>query len=332
MRKINKRQKYVLFFCSIAATILLVFIFGAKLFKEADEKSYQEFRETFGKNVYGYQLGFTNPDYGPMGEKLIWNLENNNLELVFTNASTDGEFLLKIFWDFEEIEFSIDNEEADNQYIFTSNYSETKNWKVSFPEELSKSSEDYLGSLTAIVFIEPNVHQKDAAIYDHKNYGLAIVQHVFSKESFDSFDPNHLFTKASYQTFEEYDTAFNDLNVTTLEDDLLSNPSSSLKVASGEMIKLNFLAGASIEEINDYVLIAVLGNKQVSLNGQNRLPLHLAKDPLSGKITPQTGMVEFPAPDEPGNYEFIMYQFPLSSEMLGLSMVENSFRITIVVE
>ncbi len=328
----SNRRKFIVILCLLITGLLLIVVFTAKTSEKTAEEPYQEFRDILGENVYGYQLGFANPSYGPLGEKLIWNSENDKLELSFTNASTDGEFLLKILWNFEEIEFSVDNGKASRQYIFTSDYSKTMDWKISFPDDLSTSSEDYLGNLTAIVFIEPNIHQKDAVVYEHKNYGLAAVHHVFTSEKFDSFNSNHLFRNTNYQQFEEYEGEFNDLNVTTVEDDLLSNPSPSLQVGSGEMVKLNFLAGASIEDINEYILVALLGNNQVDLNGQRYLPIQLTTNPASGQIIPQTGTVNFQAPSEPGNYEFIMYQFPVEREILGLSLVENSFRLTIVVE
>lgn len=49
-------------------------------------------------------------------------------------------------------------------------------------------------------------------------------------------------------------------------------------------------------------------------------------------MTPQNGKISFKAPSDPGSYEFVMYQFGLGKEMLGLPMVDNSFRMTIVVE
>lgn len=49
-------------------------------------------------------------------------------------------------------------------------------------------------------------------------------------------------------------------------------------------------------------------------------------------MTPQNRKISFKAPSDPGSYEFVVYQFGLGKEMLGLPMVDNSFRMTIVVE
>lgn len=49
-------------------------------------------------------------------------------------------------------------------------------------------------------------------------------------------------------------------------------------------------------------------------------------------MTPQNEKISFKAPSDPGSYEFVVYQFGLGKEMLGLPMVDNSFRMTIVVE
>ncbi|EGP5396233.1 MULTISPECIES: hypothetical protein [Enterococcus] len=62
------------------------------------------------------------------------------------------------------------------------------------------------------------------------------------------------------------------------------------------------------------------------------MPIRLSKDSNTNKMTPQNGKISFKAPSDPGSYEFVMYQFGLGKEMLGLPMVDNSFRMTIVVE
>ncbi|WP_277903017.1 hypothetical protein [Enterococcus lactis] len=62
------------------------------------------------------------------------------------------------------------------------------------------------------------------------------------------------------------------------------------------------------------------------------MPIRLSKDSDTNKMTPQYGKISFKAPSDPRSYEFVVYQFGLGKEMLGLSMVDNSFRMTIVVE
>lgn len=49
-------------------------------------------------------------------------------------------------------------------------------------------------------------------------------------------------------------------------------------------------------------------------------------------MTPQNGNISFKAPSDPESYEFVVYQFGFGKEMLGLPMVDNSFRMTIGVE
>ncbi|EEV62235.1 hypothetical protein ACA358_04780 [Enterococcus faecium] len=62
------------------------------------------------------------------------------------------------------------------------------------------------------------------------------------------------------------------------------------------------------------------------------MPIRLSKDSNTNKMTPQNEKISFKAPSDPGSYEFVVYQFGLGKEMLGLPMVDNSFRMTIVVE
>lgn len=98
------------------------------------------------------------------------------------------------------------------------------------------------------------------------------------------------------------------------------------------MVELNFLVGPSIEGLQEYFLVVLLGNKQIELNGLSNLPIRLSKDSNTNKMTPQNGKISFKAPSDPGSYEFVVYQFGLGKEMLGLPMVDNSFRMAIVVE
>lgn len=98
------------------------------------------------------------------------------------------------------------------------------------------------------------------------------------------------------------------------------------------MVELNFLVGPSIEGLQEYFLVVLLGNKQIELNGLSNFPIRLSKDSKTNKITPQNGKISFKAPSDPGSYEFVVYQFGLEKEMLGLPMVDNSFKMTIVVE
>lgn len=322
--------------------LLIAFLSWVVLNLNADEKKeaepYQEFRELFGEEVYGYSVGFTNPKHEPLGEKLIWNMEDNVLDLEFTNARTDGEFLLKILWNFEEIDFSIDGGAMNNHYVFSSSYKETKRWQVSFAENLSDSSEEFLGHIAAIVLSEPNVYQKNANFYDHNYYGFVGIQYVFTRGKLDDFDEFHEFDSRkiipenAFQEFDKYNGGYNSINVTDDAQTLINNPSPYLVVNPGEIVELNFLIGASILDLDEYVLVGLLGNDQVELNGHPNIPIRLSKDPETNEILPQAGKLSFVAPDEPGDYEFLVYQFGLGNKMLGLSMVDNSFRITIVVK
>ncbi|WP_113844692.1 hypothetical protein [Enterococcus faecium] len=62
------------------------------------------------------------------------------------------------------------------------------------------------------------------------------------------------------------------------------------------------------------------------------MPIRLSKDSKTNKMTPQNGKISFKAPSDPESYEFVVYQFGFGKEMLGLPMVDNSFRMTIGVK
>ena len=68
------------------------------------------------------------------------------------------------------------------------------------------------------------------------------------------------------------------------------------------------------------------------INGEKVLPISLPIDPETSEPIAQTGELVIDVPDEAGQYEFVAYAVSLEPEIRGLSLVDNSFRITVVVE
>ena len=333
---LQKKKKLLLIVitCTFLVGMAIYFSFNESQLSvpKDDIDTYEGIRDLLGEDVYGYGLGIYNPIHGRQ-ENLVWNSTNQELKLTLTNFSSDVELLLKLFWNFEELSFSIDGSETSTAYIFNSRYAEDKEWSITIEEEIDLSGEGFLGYLSPMVFVNPNIHQKNARFYEHKNYGMVGLTYVFASDDFNEFKPELVFPSESYQSFDEYAEEYYSLNITTTDQqELLNNPRPYLNVNRGEMVELNFLLGAAIEDVNEYVMFALLDNNQVKLNGEQNLPIRLNRDAESNRIIQQTGALSFLAPDDPGTYEFIAYAVGLGSEMRGLGMVDNSFRITIVVK
>lgn len=296
------------------------------------DETYEEFRAFWGDEGQGYGLGFHNPIQKRMGERLIWNSTTEDLNLVFINATDDAEFLLKLFWNYEEVEFSVDGSEMSTSYVFESDYAEDYKWTIKFSDEVDLSSEGFIGYLTPVIFIEPNLLQKEAEFYDHTDYGVSTTQYVFSDDDFDQYNPYNIFSPDDFQSYSDYTGEFYGLNVTN-DSEILNNPSPYITANKGEQVRLEFLLGDSTgEQIEEYLLFAVLGNEQAVINGQTVLPVHLPVDPETNEPTPQTGELLIDVPDEEGEYEFVAYAVPLAPEVQAPPIIENSFRITVVVE
>lgn len=297
-----------------------------------DDNTYEEYRAFLGEEARGYGLNFSNPTQERFGERLIWNSTSEELDLSFVNASDDAEFLLKIFWNYEEVEFSVDGSDMSTSYIFQSEYATDNKWSISFSDEIDLSSEGFIGYLTPMIFIKPNLHQKEAEFYEHNYYGIITTHHVFSDDNFDQYNRYNVFNSEDFQSFNDYSGEFYGLNVTN-DSEILNNPSPFVTAKKGEQITLNFLLGDGTgEQIEEYLLFAVLGNEQAVINGKKALPVRLPINPEMNEPTPQFGELLIEVPDEEGQYEFVAYAVSLEPEIRGLSLIENSFRITVDVE
>lgn len=330
-------KKKIFFWGSLC--LILIGIFFYRVFNSDRDNSindelggYEEIRIMFGDEAKGYALGVDNPIYGKMGEKLIWNSTNDELNLSFTNASGDAEFLLKFFWNYEEVEFSVDGSEASTSYIFDSEYAEDNNWSITFSNDIDLTSDGFIGYLTSVVFINPNVYQKNTEFYEHKDYGITTTMYVFSDDNFDSYNPYNIFNFEDFQSYNDYGDEFYGLNVTD-DPDLLNNPASFVTAEKGGKIALNFILGDSTgEKTEDFLLFAMLGNEQATINGEKTLPIYLPINSETNEPEAQYGELIIDVPNEEGQYEFIAFSVPMDQKLQILPIIENSFRITIIVE
>lgn len=299
---------------------------------EGQTDTYEEFRAFLGEEARGYGLGFYNPIEERLGERVIWNSTSEELELVFINATTDAEFLLKIFWNYEEVEFSVDGGELSTSYIFQSDFATDNKWTISFSDEIDLSAEGFIGYLTPMIFMEPNILQKEAEFYDHTNYGIIDTGHIFSDDNFEQYNRYNVFNAKDFQTYNDYSGEFVGLNVTD-NSNILNNPSPFITAKKGEQIMLDFILGDNAgEQLEEYLLFAVLGNEQAVINGEKVLPVRLPMNPKTNETTPQFGQLVVDVPDQEGQYEFIVYAVAIGPEIREHSLIENSFRITIDVE
>lgn len=300
--------------------------------QEGYDETYEEYRAFLEDEARGYGLSFSNPTQERFGERLIWNSTSEELDLAFINATADAEFLLKIFWNYEEVEFSVDGSEMSTSYVFQSEFGTDNKWSISFSDEIDLSSEGFIGYLTPMIFIEPSLHQKEAEFYEHTNYGIITTHHVFSDDNFDQYNRYNVFNSEDFQSYNDYSGEFVGLNITN-DSEVLNNPSPFVTAEKGEQITLDFILGDSTgQQVEEYILFAVLGNDQAVINGQKALPVRLPINPETNEPTPQFGELVIEVPDEEGQYEFVAYAVSFDPEIQEFSTIENSFRITVDVE
>lgn len=292
--------------------------------------AYEEFREFFGEDFRGHQLGFYNPLHGMMGHIVHADAADDNLHLLFSNFyGSAAEYVLKIFLNNASVYFSVDGREGVSSFYFYLNHGETVTWNINLEYDSDVLTH---AELTAIIVRHPRAFQYDVRFFEHQNYGIISRHYFFVGDSslgqwvlpIDS----DLFVE-----FKDYANHFFGFNVTTSKDNYRDIPSPYFRVNPGELVEFSFLLGdIAASATRHFAVFALLGWEQIAINGNAVLHIRLNYD-HDGVLMPQIGTFTFVAPYEPGYYEFLAYAIGVSDdEMSPFSNSDNSFRITLIVE
>ena len=274
---------------------------------------------TISEGFSGITFGVTAKDYieNEMSHFYAGNIEvghvDSILQVSFGNISvTDNYFILKLFLNYEEIMFRVlGNEEFSNKYVFF--LPGGKQIEIPLVLDVYCSAQDYTYKLLAGIFIAPYSHAKylEEPAFVH---GTALNFDIILGEG-GAIGENMSYNTKSIARVEN--TEFKDFRISTQFNDLMEieyfvPPNALFQVRRGEVVEWSYFVNPSLPyedwELDNFLIMAMLGFEQVNLNGKPYLFAEVAECG-TGELVEQ-GVFTIEMPDEVGLYEFFALLVP----------------------
>lgn len=234
----------------------------------------------------------------------------DTINVVVVNESlVDENLILKIFYNYEEVQFQIS---GSDRYITEYLFLAPSGYDLTIPIQLDGDLEvnDTINKLTVGIFWNPEYYIAILDFHSDKfnditlfpgmvlnyeiNYGILgeLILPVAATV------PDALLDDLPFHSLEVND----DLELEWGVEAVVSSPQ-PWQVWAGEEVEMAFFTnphGIILEEIEDYLIIAMLDWHQIPINGKPYL--------LVNSIgTGQQGVFTITAPDEPGLYDFVAF-------------------------
>ena len=230
------------------------------------------------------------------------------IEIGNTSTIDDVNLMLKVFYNYEEVPFQI---MGSDMYVTEFLFLAPAGYDMIIPIKLDGNLEanDTINKLTIGTFWEPEYY---AMLFDHLE-----VENNFFDDAGIVLD-----FEINYGTLGDLDLPVVTVDPGVLIEDLMfhslminddfeleagadaaMNPPQPWQARAGEEVEMSFVTnphGIIFEEIEEYLIIAMLDWHQIPLNGQ---PYLLVNSVGTG----QQGFFTITAPDEPGLYEFVAF-------------------------
>lgn len=250
------------------------------------------------------------------------NTISDNLNVQFANLTNkDSEFILKIFLDYKEIGFHM-NDELINHYIFTAKADESLVFPINIDSNIELNNSHFL---TVAVLTAPQKHAKEREVISN-SYGMVLSYELAPKsgnrkvESGGTFDEPLEYLELKFQGLM--------LNSDFEKTDITKFPSKNYNVKPGEKFELAYRAG-NYDNAEDLLIVVLVNWQQQSVNGTDYI--HIRNSP--GYIS--YGTLEFDAPLEPGEYEvtaFVVDQPFTLKDWYSFHTHDTSHRFTLTVQ
>jgi len=310
--------------------------------------TYEEFQIIFG-NSTGIELGTQNRNHLPDNRLLVMNQWEDELVTHFSNfMGNEFEFIMKVFIDYESVNFTICGYESNNYFIFNLKHNERQTINFSI-EEYFKNLEQSFHYLTVMVLLSPNSFQADVQLYEHKFYGTIVTKYLFvgyfpeftgryetmNEEQFlgmlNLWTDNRKFKNIDYTL--SLDFHYSNFNVNLHNQEYWETPPYYIIVSPNEEISFRYTLGDfTSSHSEEFVVFALLDWQQININNQNKINVFLNSNE-DGVPQAQEGVINFTSPSKLGRYEFLAFAGQIRREATIFPfLTENSFRITIIVE
>lgn len=289
------------------------------------ELSDEEITFGYGQGLQVVTSKSTNED--KVNGKLRLDSSEDPLDVIFENFNDESEYIMKVLYDFKEIEFQIIGE---TEYVSEYRFKSKNNIQNRIPIKLSKNIQADKNShnLTISFFSSPDTYEKDVQ-YQTNSYGISLDHQLIYTDEIEAFQ----FDLNEYENNEkELDLEFSGLmlNQDFTDYELVKFPDSVIKSNPNEEITLAYRAGRLEEFPERYAIVMYLDWEQ-QLIDKKPYKLIQMKDPE--KIG--YGTISFTAPSEKGFYEIVANIIPdpnTESYSDNFFPLENSYRFTLEVK
>ena len=282
--------------------------------------------EYYGSGLAGLTLGLVNDHELSHWSVVFLDNITDNLNVQFANLTErDSEYILKLFYDYEEIPFKVDGGDIWlESYVFTLNSMSSMVIPINLKEDLHFENSHFL---TVAVLTAPNVHAVDLDMMSN-SYGVCMTFELTNRNG--TRQANAKPTAQESMAFLElpFQGLMLNLDFDAKDDNQVLFPPKEIRAKSDETVKLAYRVG-NYENTDDVLFIVLVDWQPQIINGKPFV--HITNKP--GYIS--YGVIEITIPSEKGKYEitgFVDYSpFALRNENTAWGN-ETCYRFTLVVE
>lgn len=266
--------------------------------EEWDNTKYEGWASSVGLDVYNKNSFNTSDDNSNKANRIL-HIEdlNDPITLKFNNNGKARNFILTVYYDYEQIPFKISK---INQYNDHFQFELDDGYEIELPLFLPTDLEMSGNHKLLLSFtIGHDIHAKDIPTQSDW-YGTNIVYDLVYDIDDLTFVDHAIYEPPTKTIDLTYSFTLNeDFTYSILDTEILPNVNKVISINSGENLKLIYNVSTLGNDTEKLLLLATIGFEQVNIDGEKYKLLQVPKG-VTG-----FGEIELTAPEEPGLYEVI---------------------------
>lgn len=323
----NKKRLILIIGILLVFGLLIFYVFPSK------ENEVEETPISNSTIENGYGLDVDNVNSTEETEKkglLILSNLKDVINVKINNVGRDREFVLKVFYDYNEIPFKVEGEEEfKNEHFFNLSDNYQADLPIHLPSSIKPDQKAH--KLLFFLYPGPNIHEKDIkARTAHSNMVLNYDVLFNLNQNNPQFNEDNEYEKP----LEQFDVQYQgivinqDLKNEGKDLSLVKYPPYNLKVKKDEDLTLAYTLGG-YADTTKFLMVLTIDWKQWNIDNKPYKLLNIKESKLGhGTFTIKT-------PTKPGLYEVTAYlvkdPFKLNNED-SFVPIDNSFRFTLEIE
>lgn len=252
------------------------------------------------------------------------NTISDNLNVQFANlTNNDSEYILKLFLDYKEVQFSL-NGELLSSYIFQTKAGESYIFPVNIDSEIELNNSHIL---TVAVLTAPQKHAKASDLMSN-SYGVVLSYELAPKSGNREIMLSDILDEPLEYLELNYQGLMLNSDFEKAENTIVQFPSKDYVVAPGDKIELAYRAG-NYDNAEDLLIVVLVDWQQQSINDADYIYIRNAPGYIS------YGTLEFNAPLEAGEYEvtaFVVDQPFNLKDSDSFHTHDTAYRFTLTVQ